>query len=238
MTSDTSRFRRLFWPGYWALTGVLVAVGLALVAFYAPIGTDEGSIQKTFYFHLPVAMTTFLACFVVFLASLWYLWQRAAWSDDLAHAAAEVAALYCSVVLLTGMIWAKAAWGQWWEWSPRLTLSLVLWLLYVVYLVLRPRITSPDRRAVVCAVYGVIAFLDVPLVYFSVQLMPEEMHTASVELSPAMRQTMFFWMLPVVLLCLGFIRARYSVLRRAGKLHPTDRGDHDSTADTATGATA
>ena len=89
----------------------------------------------------------------------------------------------CSIVLLTGMIWGRGAWGLWWTWSPRLTFSLMLWLLYVVYLIIRNSIESSQRRAVISAVYGVIAFLDVPLVYLSARLMPD-IHPASIELDP------------------------------------------------------
>ena len=236
-TLSPSRLGRLGWPAYWVATWALVLVGLLLVAYYAPADADQGVRQKIFYLHLPVAITTFLACFVVFAASGLYLWQRAGWCDDLAHAAAEVAVLYCSVVLLTGMIWAREAWGHWWTWSPRLTLSLVLWLLYVVYVVVRPAIESPERRAVVCAVYGVLAFLDVPLVYFSVQLMPDDIHPPSVDVAPPMLRTVLFWMVPVGLLCVGFIRGRYRLLQRARALREAGREDRPGPATSETAPT-
>lgn len=207
-----TRCSGLFGPVYWAFTGVSVLIGVVLVAFFTPVEAEMGAVQKVFYLHLPVAMTTFVACFVVFVASAIYLWQRSGWADALAAAAAEVAVLYCTVVLLTGVVWAKEAWGQWWTWSPRLTLSLVLWLLYVVYLVVRPMIGSPQRRAVVCAVYGVMAFLDVPLVYFSVRLMPEDIHPGRVELAPSMWRVVVYWFVPVLLMCVGFIGSRYRTL--------------------------
>lgn len=198
---------------YWGATLALLAVGILLAAYYAPVEETMGAVQKIFYLHMPVAVVTFLACFVVFAASLAYLWQRRSRWDDLALAGAEVAVLFATVVLLTGMIWAKTAWGYWWTWSPRLTFSLVLWLLYVTYLMIRPAIESPQRRALVCAVYGVIAFIDVPLVYFSVRLL-EDVHPQSIGLAPAMKRTVLFWFLPVVLLCVGLIAARYRLLRR------------------------
>lgn len=221
----TMRIDRLFGPAYWGITWLLVVVGLVLVAYYAPVEAQMGSVQKIFYFHLPVAMTTFVACSVVAFASGMYLWQRASAWDDLAHAAAEVAVLYCSVVLVTGMVWAREAWGHWWTWSPRLTLSLVLWLLYVVYVVVRPTIEPAPRRAVVCAVYGVLAFLDVPLVYYSVKLMPEDIHPARVELPREMLWTMLYWGVPVLLICVGFIGARFRLLRRARAVEaPSEEG--------------
>lgn len=211
-----ARWARVFGPAYWGVTLLLVVAGLVLVAAYTPVEAQMGAVQKIFYFHLPVAMTMFVPCFVVFAASAVYLWHRSAWCDDLAHAAGEVAVLYSSVVLATGMIWAREAWGQWWTWSPRLTLSLVLWLLYVAYLVVRPMIGSPQKRAVVCAVYGVMAFLDVPLVYFSVRLMPDDIHPARVEVAPEMLRTVLFWIVPVGMACVGFVGVRYRLLRASG----------------------
>src|ERR1043165_3712789 len=147
---------RLFWLATLALT----ALALVRLAKYTPIELSMGPIQKIFYLHLPVAISTFLACFVCFVASAGYLAQRQLWWDDLASAAARVSVQLCSVVLITGMIWGKSAWGQWWTWSPRLTFSLVLWLLYLVYLMVRLSIESGERRALIGAVYGLIAFLD------------------------------------------------------------------------------
>ena len=168
--------------------------------------SDHGRIQKIFYLHLPAAINALLACALVFVASLGYLWQRRTGWDDLAAAAAKVAALMCSVVLVTGMIWGRAAWGQWWTWSPRLTFSLVLWLLYVVYLMIRPSVESPSQRAMVAAVYGVAAFLDVPLVYLSARLMPD-IHPPSVPMDAAMKWTLVLCLLPMTLLAAGLVLA-------------------------------
>ena len=121
--------------------------------------------------------------------------------------------LLCAVVLITGMIWGKSAWGQWWTWSPRLTFSLVLFLLYVVYLMIRPSIESPQRRAVVCAVYGIVAFLDVPLVYLSVKMLPD-IHPESIALAPEMKITLLAWFLPVTMFTAGLILARFRLNRR------------------------
>lgn len=204
--------RRAFGAVYWTGTLALLAAGLYLAIFYAPTESTMGEVQRIFYMHMPIAVTMFLACFVVFFASAAYLWQRRMIWDDLAQAGAEVAVLYASIVLLTGMIWARSAWGYWWTWSPRLTFSLMLWLLYLVYLMIRPSIESPQRRALVSAVYGVVAFLDVPLVYASAKLLPD-IHPESIELAPAMQRTVLFWFLPVLLLCMGLIVARRRTIR-------------------------
>lgn len=201
-----------FLIGYWLLTAALFAAAVALVFTWTPTEATMGEVQKVFYLHLPVAINTFLACLVSFIASVGYLWQRRQVWDDMAVSSAKVAVLLCSVVLITGMIWGHSAWGAWWTWSPRLTFSLILWLLYVSYLVIRPSIESRQRRAMVSAVYGVVAFLDVPLVYFSVKLMPD-IHPTSISLAPEMKQTLLFCFLPVTMLAAGLTVARFKLQR-------------------------
>src|ERR1043166_3989344 len=171
---------------YSMLTLAAFGVAGAMLLAYTPTEATMGPIQKIFYLHLPVAIATFLACAVCFFASIGYAIKRDRAFDHLASASARVAVLTCSIVLLTGMIWGKSAWGQWWTWSPRLTFSLVLWLLYVVYLTVRVSVESGQRRAVISAIYAIIAFLDVPLVYLSVKLMPD-IHPSSIELAPQMK---------------------------------------------------
>lgn len=208
---------RIFTRIYWLLTALLFALAIARLLLATPTEATMGPIQKVFYLHLPVAIATFLACLVSFIGSIGYAWQRRPRWDLLAAAAARIAVIFCSVVLITGMIWGRGAWGQWWTWSPRLTFSLVLWLLYVVYLMIRGSIESPSRRAVVSAVYGIVAFLDVPLVYLSVRLMPD-IHPISVELAPAMKVTLLSWFVPVFLLAGGLIVARFRIDDHAARL--------------------
>jgi heme exporter protein C len=187
------------------------------VAWWVPEEQKMGVVQKIFYLHLPVAISTFLACAVSFIASIGYLWQRRQKWDDLAFAAAGVAVVLCTVVLLTGMIWGRCSWGQWWTWSPRLTFSLVLWLLYVVYLMIRPSIPSRSRRALVSAVYGVVIFLDVPLVHLSTRLMPD-IHPGAIQLEAPMKLTLALWFVPVIMLTAGLIVTRYRLARRESLL--------------------
>lgn len=197
---------------YWVVT-LLTFVGAILLVFaWTPDEATMGMIQKIFYFHLPIAINTFLACMTVFVASLGYLSTRQTWWDDLALAAAKVSVLLCTGVLGTGMLWAHGAWGVWWTWSPRLTFSFMLWLLYVVYVLVRASIESPQRRAVVAAVYGVVAFLDVPLVYLSVKLLPD-IHPSSIGLSDSMRLTLGLCFIPITLLAAGLIWERYHLAR-------------------------
>jgi heme exporter protein C len=216
MNAETQRphtLRRAFGVGFWAVTVSLFAAVLLMLVVYTPVEREMGIVQKIFYLHLPVAINTFVAAFLVFVASVGYLWYRTLWWDDLAAAAGKVTVLFCAVVLLTGMFWGKVAWGAWWTWSPRLTFSLVLFLLYAVYVLIRPAILSPQRRAVVSAVYGILAFLDVPLVYLSVRLMPD-IHPTSISLEPAMRLTLLAWAFPITLLMAGLVVAGFKVNRR------------------------
>ena len=193
---------------YKLLTVGFFTQAILMLAFYTPTEASMGNIQKIFYVHLPSAIATFLACLVCFVASLAYAWQRDPKWDRLAVSSARVAVLFCSIVLITGMVWGRSAWGQWWTWSPRLTFSLVLWLLYVVYLMIRASVESPQRRAVIAAVYGIVAFLDVPLVWLSTKLMPD-IHPVSVQLVGSMRITLIAWFVPVLMLATGAVVTLY-----------------------------
>jgi heme exporter protein C len=204
MCNECRKFARF----YCLLTAAFFMQAILMLAVYTPTEASMGSIQKIFYVHLPSAIATFLACLVCFVASVGYAWQRDARWDRLAGSAARVAVVFCSVVLVTGMIWGRSAWGQWWTWSPRLTFSLVLWLLYVVYLMVRASIESPQRRAIIAAVYGIVAFLDVPLVWLSTKLMPD-IHPVSVQLAGSMRITLVAWFVPVLMLAAGAVVAMY-----------------------------
>jgi len=203
-----------------AATLALFAGAVTMLFTYTPVEQTMGPIQKIFYLHLPVAISTFVACLLSFIASIGYLSRRDLMWDRLAAVAARVAVIFCSVVLLTGMIWGKSAWGQWWTWSPRLTFSLVLWLLYVVYLMIRASIDSPQRRALIAAVYGMIAFLDVPLVYLSTRLMPD-IHPISVQLAPQMKLTLAVWFVPVVMALGGSVTVLYVRQREFDKAAKT-----------------
>ncbi|NIM19144.1 MAG: cytochrome C assembly protein [Candidatus Latescibacteria bacterium] len=140
-----------------------------MVFVYAPVERTMGIVQKIFYFHVPSAWIAFLAFFCVFLFSIVYLMRREKKWDDLASSSAEVGVLFCSLVLITGPIWAKPVWGVWWTWDSRLTLTLVLWLLYVGYMMLRYYVADPEKKATLSAVVGIIGFIDVPLVYLSIR---------------------------------------------------------------------
>ncbi len=142
---------------------------LAMIFFYAPIESEMGIVQKIFYVHVPLAWNAFLSFTVVFWSSFRYLATREMRWDRRARSAAEVGLLFTTLVLITGPIWAKPVWGIWWTWDARLTLTLVLWLIYVGYFMLRRYVDAPERRATLSAVLGIVGFIDVPLVYFAIR---------------------------------------------------------------------
>ena len=149
-------------------TGWLL-VATYLIFLYAPQEMTMGEVQRIFYIHVPAAWTAFLAYFILFLASAAYLWKRSPGADALALASGEVGFVFCTVVLVTGPLWAKPVWGIWWTWDARLTSTFVLWLLFVSYLMLRSYVLNPGRAATLAAVVAIMGFVDVPIVYMSIR---------------------------------------------------------------------
>lgn len=149
---------------------VLMAAGQYAIWVYAPEEATMGVVQKIFYMHLPLAWWAFVAFFGVFLASVMVLWtKREAW-DTLAGVLAELGVLCSGLALVTGSLWGRAAWNTWWTWDPRLSTTLVMWFVYAGYLVLRGAGVGGAGASRVRAVLGIVAFLDVPLVFFSARL--------------------------------------------------------------------
>ena len=151
-----------------AITGVMMLVNLYLIFMVAPTDSVLGHVQRVFYFHVPIAIMSFLAFFVVFIGSLMYLIKRTPKWDAVAHASAEVGVVFVTLALLTGIIWARPVWNTWWTWEPRLTTTMILWLIYVAYLMVRSYAPSQPKGAIYAAVVGIIGFIDVPIVYYSV----------------------------------------------------------------------
>ena len=150
----------------------IAALFTAFVAifFYAPIEASQGLVQKIFYVHVGCAITMYLGFFISFIGSLMYLIEKKVHWDELAVSGAEVGYFLCVMVLITGPLWAKPVWGTWWTWEPRLTTTFLLWLLYSGYLILRGYFGPTSRGRSVAAVTAIVAFLDVPIVHFSVKL--------------------------------------------------------------------
>lgn len=154
----------------WGMGIALMAATLYLIFEYAPTEKEMGEIQRIFYFHVPLAWIAFLAFFMVFLSSILYLWKREHKWDVLAHSSGEIGVLFTTLVLITGPIWGKPVWGTWWIWEPRLTASLVLWITYVAYLLVRGYAGEASKGARIAAALGIVGFINVPIVYISVNL--------------------------------------------------------------------
>ncbi len=151
-------------------SGAALVASQALVWFYAPVEQTMGLVQKIFYLHMPLAWWALVCFFTVFAASIGYLLQRRPAYDILAGAAAELGVVFSGLALLTGSLWARAAWNTWWTWDPRLSTTLIMWFIYAAYLILRGSELGGERRRTLCAVLGIVAFLDVPLVFLSARL--------------------------------------------------------------------
>jgi heme exporter protein C len=150
------------------VTTVMLGVFAYFAFFFAPEDALQGAMQRIFYIHVPSAWICFLAFGVTFASSIHYLSKRDMRADALAAASAQIGTLFTTVVLVTGMMWGHAIWGVYWTWEPRLTSFLVLWLLYLAYNAVRAYVPDPARRARFSAVLGIIAFIDVPIIYLSV----------------------------------------------------------------------
>jgi heme exporter protein C len=157
------------------IAGSAFAAALIVFAGYAAlyIAPEEATmhqIQRIFYFHVSAWVATFTAFTVVFIANVAYLMTRGQRWDSLGVSAAEVGVACCSIGLITGPLWAKPVWGIWWTWDARLTTTFIMWLMYISYLMLRGLLEDPRHRDSLSAVFGIFAFLDVPLVYVSNRL--------------------------------------------------------------------
>jgi heme exporter protein C len=150
------------------ISAVSLAAGLVMAFGVAPREVTQGNVQRIMYVHPPLAWVAYLAFGVVALASVVYLVRRVDAADRLAHASAEVGVVFTGLAIATGSIWGKPTWGTWWTWDARLTTVSILFVMYLGYLLLRGTIEDRERAARYCAVLGIVAALDVPLVHFSV----------------------------------------------------------------------
>lgn len=192
----------------------LFLLAIYLVFYYAPIEKVLGFSQKIFYFHVPLAWNGLLAFTVVFIASVAYLRNQNKSIEIVARSAAEVGLIFTSLVLITGPIWAKPAWGSWWTWDVRLTTTLVLWLLYVGYMMLGNAVEEEGKRGRFSAVYGIVAFVDVPLVFFSIRWWRSihpvvfEFRPGGMQLDPQMRAAFFLSLFAFTILFISLLLVR------------------------------
>ena len=212
-------------PAFYLL--LLITLGLLAWGTYqalevAPAEATMGDAQRIFYYHVPAATAASILFGVNFLASVWYLLKRSQPADALAVAAAEVGVVFFSVVLISGPIWARYAWGTFWVWDARLTTSLILWLLYVSYLVLRSS-SETGSTSVLAAALGIFAALDMPIVYMSNRWFrtshPQPMIGNPERLNPAMQKVLLWNMLAFVLFSILIAWFRYDLERTSQKIN-------------------
>jgi heme exporter protein C len=149
---------------------LLMLTALYMVFAWVPTEAEQGIVQRIFYFHVPCAWVAFAGFGLVAVSGIFYLWLGGRVWDDLGFAAAEIGMLFCTLVLITGSLWAKPIWGTWWTWDSRITTTFILWLLYGGYLLLRAMADDSPQVARFAAVVGIVGALDVPVVIVSVRL--------------------------------------------------------------------
>lgn len=157
----------------WTATSVLYS--LYMVFLVVPTERVMGAVQRIFYFHVGAAMGCYVMIAILFMCSVMYLISREIVWDQISVAAGEVATLFCTVVLLSGMIWGHSAWNTWWRWEPRLVSFLVLWLLLVSYVLMRAFLQTEERLQSFASILGIIIAIQIPIVIFSIRLLsPQE----------------------------------------------------------------
>ena len=178
----------------WAAALVLIGASLFAIAFRAPVEAVMGPVQKIVYIHVPSAMVTLLAFGIAFAAGIAYLATKQWVWDAVGSASCEVGLVFATVVMITGPLWARSAWNTWWTWEPRLTTFFILWILYAAYQVIRASIRSGSRRTI-SAIMAVIFFVNLPIVWKSVEWWRGSLHPRSVTMTGEMRQVLLLSMM-------------------------------------------
>ncbi len=211
------------------VSGVLVLAALALALVVAPREARMGDVQRIFYFHVSVDWVGFLAFFVTLVGSVMYLRTNARRWDILAASSAELGAVFLTMGAVSGSLWARPTWNVWWTWNPQLTLVAFTWLIYLAYLGLRGAVEDPQRRARFSAVYGIVAFITVPLTFLLNRLSAFTEHPVVVGpsaanpegglgLSATMRLVMFFSLFTFTFVYVTLLRLRVRLEHAADAL--------------------
>src|SRR5215468_1402314 len=216
--TDGMRVERILGP----VAAVTMFVALYLIFCVAPMERQMGEVQRIFYFHVPCWWVAYGGFFTVAGASAVYLWRGSAGADRLAVASAEVGVLFCTLGLVTGPIWARPIWGVWWTWDPRLTMSVILWAIYVAYLMLRAFGGEGEAVARYAAVLGIVGVVDIPVIRVSVRLL-QGIHPAVLAnkeggsglTDPMMRTTLYVSSIAFLLLAAWLVLLRMRTERLA-----------------------
>jgi heme exporter protein C len=192
----------------------LMLLALAAIFFYAPTDWLQGPVQRIFYLHVSSAIAAYGCFTIVLLGGLVFLRNESYAADRWARAGALVGVIFTTVTLVMGSLWAKKVWGQFWVWDARLTSTLVLWIIYAGYLLVR-RLAEPGRQAArIGALIGIFGFVDVPVVHFSVTWWVTQ-HPGPVvindALPPEMLATFLFTMLCTIVFAAVLVVIRYRI---------------------------
>lgn len=202
-----------------ALMGV---AALFLAFLVAPEEATMGPPQRIFYFHVASAWNAYLSFLVVFVASIMFLRSGARRWDRLAFCSAELGVFFTSMALVSGMIWGRSVWGVWWTWDPRLTATLVLWMIYIGYLFIHTTTEGDERRARIAAGLGIIGFFDVPIIHMSVRwwrsLHPEVVRIGKMDMEPLMGVAMAAAMLTFTAFYVYMLRWRLRLEELRGRV--------------------
>lgn len=152
------------------ITSLLLVFTLYSVFLYAPREVIMGEVQRIFYFHVAAGWVGALAFLVTLVAGCFYLSTRNNKWDRIAVSSVEVGVVFTTMNIVSGSIWARPVWNTWWTWDPRLTTATIMWLLYVSYLMLRQGLDDPLRRRSFSSVYGIVAFVSVPLTFLAIRV--------------------------------------------------------------------
>jgi heme exporter protein C len=219
MESDSLAGVRRWSLGLGALAATVLVWAYWLIFFFAPTEREMGVVQRIFYVHVPSAWVAFFAFGIVALCSVGYLWLRDERLDAISVSAAELGLMFTTAVLITGPLWGKIAWGAWWVWDARLTLTLLLWFIYAGYFILRGATESPERGKRFAAILGIVGAVDIPLIHMSVKWFRSQ-HPQPVILNPdgptaapEIVQTLLVSLLGFTLLFFSLLLARYAAER-------------------------
>ena len=194
------------------VSAIAMAVALFLAFLVAPTEAVMGDVQRIFYFHVAAAWTGYLALIVAFVASILYLLRRERRWDRLALSSVECGLIFVTGGIVTGSVWAKATWGVWWTWEPRLTTSAVLWLICASYLTLRQSIEEETQRSRLAAVYNIVGFVAVPINFMAIRwwrtVHPLVFEGSGGNLAPVMLVTLIFCVATFTLLFFTLLRSR------------------------------
>ncbi len=152
------------------ISSILMFLTLYMIFLYVPVEKEMGIVQKIFYLMVPMGWLALLSFLIVFIGSIFYLINKDSKWDVLAHSSATIGILFTALALIIGAIWAKPVWGVWWTWEARLTATLVLFMLYVAYFMVRSFTADEARGATFAAVIGIVGFIDIPIIALATTL--------------------------------------------------------------------